>query len=236
MRKARTIAATLAATGLMLAGCSDGDTGGDGTEATNADGLHNGTEGNGTDADGADDGEPGACAKEVSIQALLEQMPAELIGLPHDPEFSHEYDNVWTRFYQNGQDQFSVSVGYYSDEYYEDLCPSDPKQGAHQSRLASRGEAPKQQDEAEEGEDLPWEDLEFTVGERYFACAKQPPAVFRHFYCTTSIGNAEMITYMFRPSQGDEQDLEFMKSAMAELTPLFDAQPMGPGLADEQAS
>ena len=37
---------------------------------------------------------------------------------------------------------------------------------------------------------------------------------------------------MFRYSKGDAQDVEDMKEAMAELTPLFDQQPVGPGLSD----
>ena len=39
-------------------------------------------------------------------------------------------------------------------------------------------------------------------------------------------------TDQFRHSKGDEADIADMKAAMAELTPIVDDVPIGPGLSD----
>ena len=89
MRKAKTIAAVLAATVLTVAGCSgsaQNAEGGGGAEDT----TQNTTElssGNTSEAQDAPD--PDVCATEVSIKALLDQMPEELVGLPYDLSLIH---------------------------------------------------------------------------------------------------------------------------------------------------
>ncbi|MDK8795388.1 hypothetical protein QP968_06635 [Corynebacterium sp. MSK041] len=228
MRKAKTIATVLAATALTVAGCSG--------NAENGEGEPNTTQNSAvrSDADASatqDQADPGTCAAEVSIKALLEEMPDELVGLPYDPDYSTVMDEGWNHYYQNGPEQFSVGVSYYDEELGQDPCPSDPKKAAQDERklhMESYQEQQKRDGEAV----LPWDEFEFTVGDRSFACAKHPEADLRQFFCSTSFGNAAATTYMFRHSQGDSQDVEDMKEAMAELTPLLDKQPVGPGLSD----
>lgn len=231
MRKAKTIAAVLAATVLTVAGCSgsaQNAEGGGGAEDT----TQNTTElssGNTSEAQDAPD--PDVCATEVSIKALLDQMPDELVGLPYDPDFSTQMDEGWNKYYRSGTEQFSVGVSYYDEELGQVPCPADPTTGAQDERTLHAESYQAQQ--VRDGEEvLPWDEFEFTVGDRYFACAKQPEADLRQFFCSTSFGNASATTYMFRYSKGDAQDVEDMKEAMAELTPLFDQQPVGPGLSD----
>ena len=233
MRKAKTIAALLAATALTVAGCSD--------SADTSDTQNNATQNNATQSsDAQDNGEaseaqdtpdPDACATEVSIKALLDQMPDELVGLPYDPNFSTQMDEGWNKYYRSGTEQFSVGVSYYDETLGQVPCPADPKAGAQDER-ALHAESYQEQQVRDGEAVLPWDEFEFTVGNRYFACAKHPEADLRQFFCSTSFGNAAATTYMFRHSAGDVQDVEDMKEAMAELTPLFDQQPVGPGLSD----
>lgn len=228
MRNAKTIAAVLAATALTVAGCSDSADSGDGAKNNE---QNNAAQNNGEASESQDTADPGACATEVSIKALLGQMPEELVGLPHDPNFSTVMDEGWNHFYQNGPEQFSVGVSYYDEALGQDPCPSDSKKAAQDERTLHM-ESYKEQQERDGEAVLPWDEFEFTVGDRYFACAKHPEADLRQFFCSTSFGNAAATTYMFRHSKGDAQDVEDMKEAMTELTPLLDKQPVGPGLSD----
>lgn len=110
-------------------------------------------------------------------------------------------------------------------------CPDDPKRAADDFRTFSAEDYQRQQ--RENGEEVvPFDNLEFTVEGRYFACAKNPPADLRLFFCTTNMGNAMVTTDQFRHSKGDEADIADMKAAMAELTPIVDDVPIGPGLSD----
>lgn len=228
MRKAKTIATVLAATALTVAGCSGNAENGEGEPNTT---QNSAVRSDADTSDAQDQADPGTCATEVSIKALLDEMPNELVGLPYDPDYSTVMDEGWNHYYQNGPEQFSVGVSYYDEELGQDPCPSDPKKAAQDERklhMESYQEQQKRDGEAV----LPWDEFEFTVGDRSFACAKHPEADLRQFFCSTSFGNAAATTYMFRHSQGDSQDVEDMKEAMTDLTPLLDKQPVGPGLSD----
>lgn len=162
----------------------------------------------------------GACDKEFDVPGLLEAMPEELAGLPHDPTYDSGEPDGWGRFYQRDGLQFMIDAGYL-DEGETDTCPQDNDQAARDVRSFIAKDYQRQEEENGE-EVLPFEEFEFTEGGRYFACAKHPEADLRQFYCVTTVGNAEVINFMFRHSQGDAKDVEDMKSASKELAALID--------------
>lgn len=237
MRQVNRAVLALLASSAMLAGCSSNDGG-----ATNEDGSaiapKNGQENSAQDEATAsatldEKPDPEACEREVSINALQDKMPEFFAQLPHDPNFSTDMDGGWNKFFKDGTGQWQYSVGaaYLEEGDAYSTCPDDPKRAADDFRTFSAEDYQRQQ--RENGEEVvPFDNLEFTVEGRYFACAKNPPADLRQFFCTTNMGNAMVATYMFRHSKGDEEDIADMKAAMAELTPIVDDVPIGPGLSD----
>ncbi|MDK8762587.1 hypothetical protein ACUY2X_11405 [Corynebacterium minutissimum] len=164
--------------------------------------------------------EEGTCAKEFDVPALLEAMPEEFAGLPHDPTYDSGEPDGWGRFYQRDGLQFMIDASYL-DEGETDTCPQDNDQAARDVRSFIVQDYQRQ--EEENGEEVkPFEELDFSEGGRYFACAKHPEADLRQFFCVTSVGNAEVINFMFRHSQGDAKDVEDMKGASKELAALID--------------
>ncbi|PMC63629.1 hypothetical protein CJ203_09940 [Corynebacterium tuscaniense] len=89
MRKAKAIAMVLAATALMVAGCSGSDEQGEGEQNTT---QNSAARSDADTSDTQDQADPGACTTEVSIKALLDEMPDELVGLPYDPDYSTMMD------------------------------------------------------------------------------------------------------------------------------------------------
>ena len=165
--------------------------------------------------------EEGTCATEFDVPALLEAMPEEFAGLAHDPTYDAGEPDGWGRFYQADGLQFMVNSTYL-DEKETDPCPQDNEQAARDVRSFIAEDYQRQ--ERENGEEVkPFEDLDFTEGGRYFACAKHPEVDLRQFFCVTTVGNAEVINYMFRHSMGDAKDVEDMKSASKELAAIIDS-------------
>lgn len=165
--------------------------------------------------------EESTCATEFDVPALLEAMPEEFAGLAHDPTYDAGKPDGWGRFYQTEGLQFMVDANYL-DEKETDPCPQDNEQAARDVRSFIVEDYQRQ--ERENGEEVkPFEELDFTEGGRYFACAKHPEADLRQFFCVTTVGNAEVVNYMFRHSMGDVKDLEDIKSASKELAAIIDS-------------
>lgn len=165
--------------------------------------------------------EESTCAIEFDVPALLEAMPEEFAGLAHDPTYDVGKSDGWGRFYQTDGLQFMVDANYL-DEKETDPCPQDNEQAARDVRSFIVEDYQRQ--ERENGEEVkPFEELDFTEDGRYFACAKHPEADLRQFFCVTTVGNAEVINYMFRHSMGDMKDLEDIKSASKELAAIIDS-------------
>lgn len=236
MGRAKTAALALVASSTMLAGCSSNDGGAaneDGSAIAPENGQENSAQEDATGPATLEETDPEACDREVSINALQDKMPEFFAQLPHDPNFSNDMDGGWNKFFKDGTGQWQYSVGaaYLEEDDAYSTCPDDPKRAADDFRTVSAEDYQRQQ--RENGEEVvPFDNLEFTVEGRYFACAKNPPADLRQFFCTTNMGNAMVTTYMFRHSKGDEADVSDMKAAMAELTPIVDDVPIGPGLSD----
>lgn len=236
MRQVNRAVLALLASSAMLAGCSSSG-GGAANEDDSAIAPENGQENSAQeDASGSatlEETDPEACEREVSINALQDKMPEFFAQLPHDPNYSADMDGGCNKFFKDGTGQWQYSVGaaYLEEGDAYSACPDDPKRAADDFRTVSAEDYQRQQ--RENGEEVvPFDNLEFTVEGRYFACAKNPPADLRQFFCTTNMGNAMVTTYMFRHSKGDEEDIADMKAAMAELTPIVDDVPIGPGLSD----
>ena len=236
MRRVNKVLLSLLASSAMLVSCSGGD-GGASKEDGSDSAVENGQENPGQDEARAsatlEETDPEACEREVSINALQDKMPEFFAQLPHDENFSHDMEGGWNEFYMDGTGQWQYSVGaaYLDEGDIYSACPDDPKRAADESRAFYADDYHRQQ--VENGEEVvSFDNLEFTVEGRYFACAKNPPADLRQFFCTTNMGNAMVTTYMFRHSKGDEADVSDMKAAMAELTPIIDDVPLGPGLSD----
>lgn len=236
MRRVNTAVLALVASSAMLVGCSSDDGGAaneDGSAIAPENGHENPAQENATGSATLEETAPEACAREVSINALQDKMPEFFTQLPHDPNFSNDMDGGWNKFYQDGSGQWQYSVGaaYLEEGDAYSVCPDDPKQAADDFRTVLAEDYQRQQ--RENGEEVvSFDNLEFTVEGRYFACAKNPPADLRLFFCTTNMGNAMVTTDQFRHSKGDEADIADMKAAMAELTPIVDDVPIGPGLSD----
>ena len=165
--------------------------------------------------------EEGTCATEFDVPALLGAMPEEFAGLAHDPTYDAGEPDGWGRFYQANGLQFMVNANYL-DEEETDPCLQDNEQAARDVRSFIAEDYQRQ--ERENGEEVkPFEDLDFTEGGRYFACAKHPEADLRQFFCVTTLGNAEVVNYMFRHSMGDAKDVEDMKGASKELAAIIDS-------------
>jgi len=236
MRRVNTAVLALAASSALLVGCSSHDGGatndGGSAEATDS-GQENVAEDEATVSATLEQPDPEACDREVSINALQDKMPEFFAQLPHDPNYSVDMDGGWEKFFKDGTGQWQYSVGaaYLEEGDAYSTCPDEPQRAADDFRTVLAEDYQRQQ--RENGEVVvPFDDLEFTVEGRYFACAKNPPADLRQFFCTTNMGNAMVTTYMFRHSKGDEADIADMKAAMAELTPIVDDVPIGPGLSD----
>ena len=236
MRKVNQAVLALLASSAMLAGCSSNDGGAaneDGSAIAPENGHENSAQEDATGSATLEETDPEACEREVSINALQDTMPEFFAQLPHDENFSHDMEGGWNEFYMDGTGQWQYSVGaaYLDEGDIYSACPDDPKRAADEFRAFYVDDYHRQQ--VENGEEpVSWDNLEFTVEDRYFACAKNPPADLRHFFCTTNMGNAMVTTHMFRHSKGDEADVVDMKAAMAELTPIIDDVPVGPGLSD----
>ena len=176
-------------------------------------------------------GDSAACSTEVSLQTFLEAMPEEFAGLQHDPAYDAVADRGWSRFYQADLYQLSVDSVYYEEGDIYDVCPGKAQRAAQELRTFAAKDYQRQQEEHGQ-EVLPFEELDFEAGGRYFACAKNPAADLRQFFCATSVGNVGVLNYMFRHSKGDAEDVEDMKQASSELAAIIDQVPVGPGLAD----
>lgn len=236
MRQVNRAVLALLASSAMLAACSSSGGGAaneDGSAIAPETGQENSAQEDASGSATLEETDPEACEREVSINALQDKMPEFFAQLPHDPNYSADMDGGWNKFFKDGTGQWQYSVGaaYLDEGDAYSTCPDDPKRAADDFRTVSAEDYQRQQ--RENGEEVvPFDNLEFTVEGRYFACAKNPPADLRQFFCTTNMGNAMVTTYMFRHSKGDEEDIADMKAAMAELTPIVDDVPIGPGLSD----
>ena len=189
MRRVNTAVLALVASSAMLVGCSSDDGGAaneDGSAIAPENGHENPAQENATGSATLEETAPEACAREVSINALQDKMPEFFTQLPHDPNFSNDMDGGWNKFYQDGSGQWQYSVGaaYLEEGDAYSVCPDDPKQAADDFRTVLAEDYQRQQ--RENGEEVvSFDNLEFTVEGRYFACAKNPVS-YTHLTLPTS--------------------------------------------------